>query len=247
MSRVIIYGFGNVGNHLAHRAKSVGYDVYVISDSNLVAGFKCIKIHDLETFSESKDLLFLTVPDQFIDSTFAQIPASFNGAVISCSGAIAMIDSKNAGVWYPLYSFSRNIEIDWSQVPVFIESRTDEIEQSLRDFSIALMVKSTVQLRSEERKQLHLAAVFVNNFVNACLIGAETVLNSTELSFNYLLPILEQTIQKVQHNSPLLTQTGPAKRNDEITLKAHLDLLKTNGEESQLYAAISKYIQQKFK
>jgi predicted short-subunit dehydrogenase-like oxidoreductase (DUF2520 family) len=94
-----------------------------------------------------------------------------------------------------------------------------------------------------------LSAVFINNFTTACAIAANTVLNDSKL-FTYLLPILNQTVEKItDYNGDELVniQTGPAKRRDEIVIEEHLALLKSLASERQLYDAVSKYIKQKTK
>ena len=118
---------------------------------------------------------------------------------------------------------------------------------SLEKLNISLNINVKL-LSSNERSQLHLAAVFANNFVNACLVGSHEVLSGNEqLNFSYLLPIIQQTIDKVKHSNPMLVQTGPALRGDEKTMSNHLMQLENHREESEIYIALSKYIQQKFK
>jgi predicted short-subunit dehydrogenase-like oxidoreductase (DUF2520 family) len=90
---------------------------------------------------------------------------------------------------------------------------------------------------------LHVAAVFANNFTNAIFMAAQEVLKSSpELKMEFLLPIIQQTIDKLKFNNALDIQTGPAKRGDMQTIKRHEQLL--NGLESEqiLYEAITEYI-----
>jgi hypothetical protein len=89
--------------------------------------------------------------------------------------------------------------------------------------------------------------VFANNFVNACFIGANEVIKGNEsLKFDYLLPIIQQTIDKISVGNPTESQTGPAKRNDVSTMSEHLKMLSNSTSEQELYSAISKYIKQNF-
>jgi predicted short-subunit dehydrogenase-like oxidoreductase (DUF2520 family) len=170
--------------------------------------------------------------------------------IVYCSGSIDIVSKypENVICWYPLYSFTKGIPVDWNKVPVFTEIGDSSIQQMIGNINKQLNIKS-VEISAEIRKRLHLSAVFINNFTTACAIAANTVINDSTL-FTYLLPILNQTIEKItDYNGDELVniQTGPAKRRDEIVIEEHLALLKSLASERQLYDAVSKYIKQKTK
>jgi predicted short-subunit dehydrogenase-like oxidoreductase (DUF2520 family) len=128
---------------------------------------------------------------------------------------------------------------------VFIEYKDHETESFLKKLNEQLGLDCRV-LNSEHRANLHLSAVFANNFVNACMIACQEILKNNEgANFQDLLPIINQTVEKLKNASALDCQTGPARRNDGLTMKKHLDYLKSNPYEQQLYLNISQYIQQK--
>ena len=57
-----------------------------------------------------------------------------------------------------------------------------------------------------------------------------------------LNPISQQSFNKMLHIGPLNAQTGPAKRNDKITMQKHLALLKTNKQLSSIYKSLTDLI-----
>ena len=93
-----------------------------------------------------------------------------------------------------------------------------------------------------DRERLHVAGVFANNFTNHMYAIAADILRDTHIPFQVLLPLIDQTAEKVHHLPPREAQTGPAKRKDEQVMRHHLSLLKTE-EQQQLYRLVSKMIQ----
>ena len=96
---------------------------------------------------------------------------------------------------------------------------------------------------SEQRKKLHLAAVFVNNFTNYLYGVGEELCLEEGLSFDLLKPLILETAEKVRTISPKEAQTGPARRNDEKSMESHLKLL-NNKEHITLYKLLSQAIKQ---
>lgn len=250
-SKVYILGYGNLGQHLLKLFLSRGIQVGGVFtsqklDSVLVPIFPKSQVNDILT---DQDLIFITTKDDEIQSNINRISNEFV-VKLYCSGSMALStfgNYHNVGVWYPLYSFSGDIEIDWNLVPVFVEYSDPATQMSLENLNSHLNLNVQF-LNSKDRSQLHLSAVFANNFVNACFIGSNTVIEGNEkLRFEYLLPIIQQTVDKLKLSHPMALQTGPAKRGDEVTMLNHLKQLDNFKEEADVYIAISKYIKQKFK
>ena len=250
ISKIYVVGYGNLGKHLSE---------YFIQNSINFGGIftdQSISIEGLEIYSKSAinqtlksgDVLFVTTKDDEIASVIRQVENP-DVVKIYCSGSVSLESLStisNCGAWYPLYSFSGNASIDWNKVPVFIEYSNEYVFELLSNICGELNKEFHV-LNSQNRKQLHLAAVFANNFVNACFIGANEVIKENEsLKFDFLLPIIQQTLEKVAIENPKDCQTGPAKRHDENTLLEHSIMLKQLPSEQALYKAISKFIQQNF-
>jgi predicted short-subunit dehydrogenase-like oxidoreductase (DUF2520 family) len=95
--------------------------------------------------------------------------------------------------------------------------------------------------------QVHLAAVYANNFTNALYSISESMLSKKSIPFKILNSLILNTAEKAIQNGPLSSQTGPARRNDLSTIKKHLLLLKDNKEEAIIYSALTSYIQKIYK
>jgi predicted short-subunit dehydrogenase-like oxidoreductase (DUF2520 family) len=250
ISKIYVVGYGNLGKHLSEYfiQNSINFGG-IFTDQNIsLAGIDIYRKSAINQTLKSGDVLFVTTKDNEIANVLHQVENP-DVVKIYCSGSISLESLStisNYGVWYPLYSFSGNTSIDWNKVPVFIEYSNEYVFDILSNLCGKLN-KAFYVLDSQNRKQLHLAAVFANNFVNACFIGSSEVIKENEsLKFDFLMPIIQQTIEKVAIGNPKDCQTGPAKRHDENTLIEHSNMLKQLPSEEALYVAISKFIQQKF-
>ena len=149
--------------------------------------------------------------------------------------------SENVGVFYPLQTFSKNREVNFSEIPVFIEANSTENEKKL--FQIAEKISGKVSvLNSEKRLYLHISAVFACNFVNHFYTIAAEVLKSEEVPFDALLPLIMETAAKVQNMEPEKAQTGPAVRFDENVISKHTEVLQSFPEFQKLYDIVSESI-----
>jgi predicted short-subunit dehydrogenase-like oxidoreductase (DUF2520 family) len=246
MIQVSIIGSGNVAQHLIQAfAKTTEIElVQVFSRKpellfSLVPNHKIISDYNL---LKAVDLIIIAVSDDAIAIVSAQITLK-NQLVVHTSGSVSMdaLNSKNRhGVFYPLQTFSVSKEIDFKLIPICLESTTRKDYQILEKVAKSIS-DVTYNINSEERKALHVAAVFVSNFVNHLYqIGNELCLEN-DLSFEILKPLITETANKIQTLSPTQAQTGPAKRNDTQTIKAHLSFL-TNDNQKEIYKLLTKSI-----
>lgn len=249
--KIYILGYGNLGSHLLNLFISRGIKVEGIFTDQQGLNIE-VPIFNKTSFTDvlkPSDVLFIATKDDEIIK-FVNQSQNLDVIRIFCSGGIQFSYFENThhlGVWYPLYSFSKNQNINWNEVPVFIEFQDNETGDFLKQLNEILLLNYRI-LNSEQRANLHLSAVFANNFVNACMIACQEILeNNEEAKFQDLFPIINQTIEKLKNAPALDCQTGPARRNDEITMGKHIDYLKSNPYEQQLYLNISNYIQQKLK
>ena len=108
-----------------------------------------------------------------------------------------------------------------------METTSEEAMESLQKLSDLFGFPSQ-PMDSKQRLELHLAAVFANNFSNHCWTIAQQICQKAEINFDLLGPLLQQSFTKMQINGPLASQTGPAIRNDVQTLQKHLAQLPQN-------------------
>jgi predicted short-subunit dehydrogenase-like oxidoreductase (DUF2520 family) len=100
-----------------------------------------------------------------------------------------------------------------------------------------------LRLSSARRLQLHVAAVFANNFTNHVLGIADALLAEAGLPAELLHPLVRETVEKALTNPPFTVQTGPAVRRDAPTLAAHEAALATHPAWQDLYAQLTASIQ----
>lgn len=198
-----------------------------------------------EPYRFTSELVILCVSDDAIKEVLDVHHFPEETLVIHIAGSVPLSifeahGVQNGGVFYPLQTFSKNREIDFSDVPIFIEAQQLASLQELQ--ALAFDIGGTYrELDSEKRLQLHLAAVFSSNFTNSLMVGAESLLKDIGLEFRVLYPLLIEVVEKSARIGPVAAQTGPAKRSDLETLKKHEESLK-NEEMRQLYRLMSDLI-----
>lgn len=148
---------------------------------------------------------------------------------------------EHYGVFYPLQTFSKQREMDFTGIPLFIEGHTPEDKELLKEVAQTLS-KKVYEASSEQRESLHLAAVFTCNFTNYMYMLAARLLQERDLPFDVLLPLIDETAYKVHKLSPAEAQTGPAKRNDKNVINHHLNLLSNDVELQSIYRILSEKI-----
>jgi predicted short-subunit dehydrogenase-like oxidoreductase (DUF2520 family) len=151
------------------------------------------------------------------------------------------LDDKNRkGVFYPLQTFSKNKAVDFKQVPICLESQNDDDYKVLE--TIAKSISERVYaIGSEQRKALHVAAVFVSNFVNHLYKIGNEICEEHQVPFDILKPLIQETANKIVTLSPEEAQTGPAKREDTQTINSHLSFL-SNENQKEIYKLLTKSI-----
>lgn len=248
MITATIIGSGNVAQHLIHALeKSSGVQLSQVfarqkeSISHLVEASKII--NDPAQFLEA-DIYIIAVSDSAITEVSSSLPFE-NRLVVHTSGSVTLeeLNPKNhRGVFYPLQTFTKNKEVDFSAIPICLESEFDDDYIVLENVAEAIGSKHYL-ISSNQRKSLHVAAVFVNNFTNHLYQIGKEICAEHQLPFEILKPLIAETANKVQHLSPLEAQTGPAKRNDLNTIQAHLALL-TDNTQKEIYKILTYSIQQ---
>ncbi len=188
------------------------------------------------------DIYIIAVNDDSIN-TVSQHFTNKSGLVVHTSGSMplsVLADSVRKGVFYPLQTISKERKIDFSEVPICIEAERSEDYELLRE--LANTISDQVQtMTSEQRKSVHLAAVFVNNFTNHLYHLGNEICDEAGVPFKILNPLIIETAKKATQDNILNAQTGPAIRNDKLTMKKHLALLKIK-DYRDIYSVLSNSI-----
>ena len=150
------------------------------------------------------------------------------------------LTTQKRGVFYPLQTFTKGRLLDFSTIPICIEASDNESLALLRLLGEAIS-QNIYDINSDQRKKLHLAAVFANNFSNHLFHISETLCEKEDLPFELLKPLILETVKKLETLSPKDAQTGPARRDDSISIEKHLELL-TNTNHKKIYTLLSEAI-----
>ncbi|WP_317898250.1 Rossmann-like and DUF2520 domain-containing protein [Aurantibacillus circumpalustris] len=255
--KIVIIGCGSVAWHIAKHLKSLKqYDVYVYNHyanpllNDFKTKLKCKTDIGFENVISNANIYLICVTDKFISKVAKQLNIlNPNALLLHTSGSTKIQDLgnriQNTGVFYPLQTFSRDSEINWSKVPIIIESESRDAEHSILHLA-DMFSETVVRMNYKERLKLHLAAVLVNNFTNALYASANDLIRrdaaSSELSFEILIPLIEQTTAKIKTLEPRSAQTGPAKRKDETVMKKHLQIISKQPDLKKIYKQLSKLI-----
>ena len=251
MIKASIIGSGNVAQHLIvalqnsiiNGAEIELVQVHTRQKSTLSHLLDFNKItDDWSTLAES-DLYIIAVSDDAISNVSEQIPYK-NKLVVHTSGGIsleALAPNNRKGVFYPLQTFSKNKVVNFKTIPICIES------QNASDFQLLQKVAQSISdsvfaINSEQRKALHVAAVFVSNFSNHMYKIGNDICIENNLPFEILSPLIQETAEKITQLSPNEAQTGPAIRNDKETINAHLTLLSDENQKN-IYTILTQSIQ----
>lgn len=253
--KIVILGSGNVATHLT-LALSRQHNILTVYSRNrdnaeqLANKIKTKATNSIKEIPATADIYIIAVNDDAIGTVVDDLP-QLNGIVAHTAGSIpieALNKFSNHGVFYPFQTFSKDKDIDLSNVPILIEGNNAETFQKLNDLAVSVTNK-IYNVNSAQRLTLHISAVFACNFVNYFYHIAETLLKEADLPFELLLPLIDETAQKVHITSPLNAQTGPAIRNDRNTIQKHLKVLQNAGANdlADIYSKHSKEISELYR
>jgi len=246
MKTVSIIGSGNVAQHLIlafKKAEGVALIQVLARSSQEVAPL----LEPAQIISDFKDLIqvdliLIAVTDNAIGSVSAQIPFE-NQLVAHTSGSVPLHDlnsKDHRGVFYPLQTFTKGKEVDFYKIPLCLEAEQASDYATLEEVAKAI-TKITYPVSSEQRKALHVAAVFVCNFVNHLYQIGNELCDEHQLDFDLLKPLIQETASKIMSLSPREAQTGPARRQDSTTINTHLNFLNDTNQK-ELYTLLTKSI-----
>lgn len=247
---IVILGAGNVATHLSIALKKAGYSIKCIYSKTISAAKTlALKVdshytNEITQIPVEADLYIIAVKDEIINEIVKHIQLKY-GIIVHTAGSISMDVFKgrfeNYGVFYPLQTFSRSRNIDFSNIPICIESNNQILEEKLSKLAKKLS-RSVYAIDSEKRKMLHLAAVFACNFSNHMFSIATEILIQSDIPFDLLKPLIAETAQKAIDSDPGKAQTGPAVRNDQNVIQNHLEMLKDNPDFEKIYRFVSESI-----
>lgn len=235
--KVIIIGAGNVAWQLSKALDKAGYTIdQVISRNGDHAKALALEYGAFfgtePVWGSHADWLILCTGDDDIAAA-AQQYQNLAEVMLHVSGSVPMQVlqpcNRNYGVLYPLQTLSKDRPTDFLNIPLLVEGSDNATAKSITQLAEKLSNK-VVAASSEQRRQLHIAAVFVNNFSNHMFVQAEKITTAAGLPFNLLYPLMAETVAKAAALGPQNAQTGPAKRHDQAVVAAQRQWLQTHFE-----------------
>ena len=247
--QIVLIGSGNVAFHLAKAFTEAQIPISQIFGRNTTELQKISEQFSIPFSTETlvdADLYIISVSDSSIAEVSSLIKNK-NALVTHTSGSVsreALSGNYRKSVFYPLQTFSKSKNLDYSKIPFFIDAENENDEEILKNLASKIS-KNVMIANDEKRKYIHLTAVFACNFVNHLYARAKEISDSQGIPFDYFLPLIDETTQKIHELEPKLAQTGPAIRNDEKVLKLHESLL-TDEEKLKIYKTLNESIKKMY-
>jgi len=246
-------GSGNVAWHLAPALENAGYKVVSVYSQNLSNAkaltkrlYEASPISSLDFSNSPATLFILAVSDDAIEDVAKEIILPDDAIVVHTSGSkslnmLGYVPTEHIGVFYPLQTFSKAKRVDFTNIPILIESDNSFTKKTL--LKLGQQLSSSVHhVASEDRQALHVSAIFACNFTNHLLSISEKILTEKGLDFALLKPLITETINKSLAIGPKNAQTGPAVREDFDTLEKHMIYLEEHEEYADIYKMMTQNI-----
>ena len=251
--KIVVVGSGNVATHFARAFHASGNEIAQVYSRNishaqvLASQLDAQAIDRFADLADDAHLYLLAIPDDALYEVVTQISPK-QGIVVHTSGSVPMDVLKplsaKIGVVYSPQTFIKSLEMNYSELPFCLEASDGEVLERLKNLVLPVSQK-IYDINSDQRRKLHLAAVFVNNFGNALNAMAQDITTQNDIPFEILHPIIAVTAEKASHGDLWQLQTGPAVRGDEKTISNHKKLLSGDGDLLELYSLITSIIQKK--
>ena len=265
--KIALIGAGNVATHLGQALAQAGHEILqVYSRTEASAKELAEKINSgvnenpgvnenstscgwttqIQHITAAADLYLVMLKDSVLNNLLPELVKCNPSALfVHTAGSVPMNIWEELvpryGVLYPMQTFSKARSVDFDQVHFFIEAHLPSDVSLLKDLAGAIS-SHVYEASSEQRKYLHLSAVFACNFSNHMYAICEKLLTEHGLPFSSMFPLIDETARKVHHLNPVDAQTGPAQRNDTNVMERQESLLQDHPETAELYRLISQHI-----
>lgn len=252
MMKVTLIGAGNLATQLGKSLKKAGVvisQVYSRTEESARTLGELLEaewLTDIKALHDEADIYIFSVKDSVLCELISEVCKGRGDKLfLHTAGSMPMsfFEGKalRYGVFYPMQTFSKSKDVDFERIPVFIEGNSIETEDVIRSLANKL-TQRVIRLSSADRKYLHLAAVWACNFTNYCYMVASDILGEHGIPFDVMLPLINETTEKIQKISPKEAQTGPAVRGDKNVMGQQLELMSDRADLQELYKMLSKGI-----
>lgn len=249
--KIVLIGAGNLSTHLGKALHAAGHDMVQVfsrtmqSAETLASLLDAEPLTDMAQVRDDADVYIFSVKDSALEQLISQLCGGEKKVFLHTAGSMPMSvfrgKALHYGVLYPMQTFSKQREVDFSIIPCFIEAN-DEFALKQIEGLAGQISHRVYQLSSEDRKYLHLSAVFACNFANHCYAASQELLQQHGIPFDVMLPLIDETAAKVHGMTPKEAQTGPAVRYDENVIGKQIQLLENQPYFQKIYDCMSESI-----
>ena len=249
--KIVLIGAGNLATHLGKALHAAVHDMVQVfsrtmqSAETLASLLDAEPLTDMAQVRDDADVYIFSVKDSALEQLISQLCGGEKKVFLHTAGSMPMSvfreKALHYGVLYPMQTFSKQREVDFSIIPCFIEAN-DEFALKQIEGLAGQISHRVYQLSSEDRKYLHLSAVFACNFANHCYAASQELLQQHGIPFDVMLPLIDETAAKVHGMTPKEAQTGPAVRYDENVIGKQIRLLENQPYFQKIYDCMSKSI-----
>lgn len=249
--KIVLIGAGNLATHLGKALHAAGHDMVQVFSRSMQSAETLASLLDAEPLTDmaqvrdDADVYIFSVKDSALEQLISQLCGGEKKVFLHTAGSMPMSvfrgKALHYGVLYPMQTFSKQREVDFSIIPCFIEAN-DEFALKQIEGLAGQISHRVYQLSSEDRKYLHLSAVFACNFANHCYAASQELLQQHGIPFDVMLPLIDETAAKVHGMTPKEAQTGPAVRYDENVIDKQIQLLENQPYFQKIYDCMSKSI-----
>jgi len=254
--KIAIVGAGNVGWHLARALEDAGHCVTDIYSRRITTARELAqRLYDTNVTSSlnlsksEAEIFLLAVTDDVLEEVSAKLEIPPYATIAHTSGTqsleVLSEHHEHSGIFYPLQTFTKGVSVDLKDVPICIEAVHQSTEKVL--YSLGNSISDEVYtVHSDDRKVLHVAAVFAGNFGNYMLTIAQDILEDHDIDFGLLHPFIVETVNKALTVGPWESQTGPAQRGDTRTIQNHLKFLRNEPKYRKIYKLLSDQLKESY-
>lgn len=253
--KIVFIGAGRLAFNLSKALLGAGHDIIQVysrtqdSASAMAAIAGGAPVTDLGLVSNDADVYIISVSDSAMPELIPLVCKGREQKVFVHTAGSMPMDvfqgmALHYGVLYPMQTFSKERLVDFSDIPCFIEA-CDELSARVINELAASVSARVKELSSEDRRYLHLAAVFACNFVNHCYAISADILKKHGMAFDVMLPLIDETARKVHQMEPAAAQTGPAMRYDCNVIRNQSNMLRDNPIVKEIYERMSMSIHRK--
>lgn len=247
--KIFIIGTGNVATVFGKAFLKAGHEVCGVLGRNtpgtiaLASKLRCRNFSDPLTIPRNCDLYLIAVSDNSIQEVAKSLP-TLSKTVVHTSGSTPLSKLKkfkSSGVFYPVESINKSRTGSLKHVPLCLEAGNEKTMELLLRLAHSI-TDHVYLLDSRQRLSLHVAAVIANNFTNHLLYIAGQILQKEGLPPAILDQLVHTTINNAIQLGPAVAQTGPARRQDSVTIGKHLKFLNKNPDYRDLYELLTRLI-----